>query len=91
MGPPGGLDSSSSEPEDTPRLGSSCFMDDEVVDEGGTVLPVVACTGCWSSGRIVSDSGPTGGLGGGHGDGGADWNESKSKLSPVVLDFKNGM
>ena len=60
---PVGLVSSSSEPEDT--LASSCFTEDGV--EGG---------GCWSSGLVVSDNGPTGGLPGGHGEGDVDWNRS---------------
>lgn len=53
------LASSSSEPEDT--LASSCFTE-EGVDGGG----------CWSSGRVVRDKGPTGGLFGGQGDPDAD-------------------
>jgi len=50
------LVSSSSEPEDT--LASSCFTEDGV-DAGGC---------CWSSGLVVKDRGPTGGLLGGQGD-----------------------
>lgn len=68
---PVGWDSSSSEPEDA--RASSCLTEDGVV-EGG----------CWSSGRVVRDKGPTGGLAGGHGEGEVDCGNQSKETSVIA-------